>query len=59
MTILDTAVFGIVAGLVTLKVFLLAAAAVLLLRVLTKRARHRSVKPMPARVRHTRLDEYA
>jgi hypothetical protein len=38
MTILETLLFGIVAGLITLKVALLAAAAVLLVYVLAERS---------------------
>ena len=59
MTIIDAVVFGIVAGLVTLKVVLLAAAAVLLVHVLTKRTRQRMLAPAPVPARYTGLDEYA
>ena len=41
MNILDSMLFGIVAGLVSLKVVLLATAAMLLLYALTRSLRHR------------------
>jgi hypothetical protein len=60
MTILETLLLGIVAGLVTLKVALLAAAAVLVVHVLAKRTRRRhKMAHVPVRVRHPKLDEYA
>ena len=59
MTILDTVLFFIVATLVTLKVALLAAAAILLLRVLTRRIHQPGMTPAPVPVRHPRQDGYA
>jgi sorbitol-specific phosphotransferase system component IIC len=59
MTIIDAVFFGFVGGLVTLKVFLLAAAAVLLVHVLTHRVRQRRVAAALTRTRHQRLDRYA
>ena len=54
MTILDTLLFGIVAGLVTLKVVLLAAAAILLLHVLVKRTRRYKMTRAPVAARHSK-----
>lgn len=59
MTIFDTLLFGIVAGLVTLKVALLAAAAILLLHVLVKLTRRHKMAHAPAPVWHSKLDKYA
>ena len=59
MTILDTLLLGIVAGLVTLKVVLLAAAAILLLHVLVERTRRHKMAHAPVPVRHSRVDKYA
>lgn len=52
MTLPDAVLFGFVAGLVTLKVFLLAAAAMLLVHVLTQHVRQRSVAAAPIPARH-------
>jgi len=57
MITLNSLLFGILAGLISLKVVLLAAAAVLLVHGLTVRARRRQVAPTP--VRHRRLDVHA
>lgn len=59
MTILDTLLFGMVAGIVTLKVALLAAATLLLVHVLAKRARSHKRTREPVQVRHPKLDKYA
>ena len=59
MTILDTALFGMLAGIITLKVALLAAAAVLLVHGLTKRIRQHKVNPAVVAARHPGLDLHA
>ncbi len=59
MTILDTLLFGIIAGLVTLKVALLATAAILLLHVLAKRTRPHRMAAAPVMSRHSKLDKFA
>jgi hypothetical protein len=59
MNILDTVLFGMLAGLITLKVLLLATAAVLLVHVLTKRPLQNRATPAPTRARHPRLDVHA
>jgi len=59
MTILDTVLFGMLAGLITLKVALLAAAAVLLVYGLTERIRQRKVAPAKVPVKHPGLDVHA
>ena len=59
MTILDTILFGMLAGVITLKVALLAAAAVLLLYCLKERIRLRKVAPAAAAVRYQGLDVHA
>lgn len=56
MNILDSVLFGMLAGLITLKVLLLAAAAVLLVHVLTKRPLQNRATPAPPRVSLPRLD---
>lgn len=56
MIFLNTLLFGVLAGLISFKIVLLAAAAVLLMHGLTERARLRQVAPAPAPVRHRRLD---
>lgn len=56
MNILDSVLFGMLAGLITLKVLLLAAAAVLLVNVLTKRHVQNRATPAPPRVKYPRLD---
>jgi hypothetical protein len=57
MITLNALLFGILAGLISLKVVLLAAAAVLLVHGLRVRARQRQVARIP--VRHRRLDVHA
>lgn len=59
MTILDAVFFGIVGGLVTLKVLLLATATVLLVNVLTHHIRQRRAAAALTRARYYRLDRYA
>ncbi len=59
MTILDTILFGMLAGVITLKVALLAAAAVLLVHGLTERVRQRKVTPAVVAVKHPGLDVHA
>ena len=59
MNIIDSVVFGMLAGLITLKVLLLATAAVLLVHVLTKRPLRVKAAPSAARPRHPRLDVHA
>jgi hypothetical protein len=59
MTILNTVLFGVLAGLVSLKIVLLAAAAVLFVHGMTQRVAQRRAVPVPARVRPPRLDVHA
>jgi len=59
MNILDTVLFGMLAGVITLKVALLAAAAVLLVRGLTVRIRQFKVAPAKVPVKHPGLDVHA
>ena len=59
MTILDTILFGMLAGVITLKVALLAAAAVLLVYGLTERIRQRKGAPAAVAARHPVLDVHA
>ena len=59
MTILDTILFGMLAGVITLKVALLAAAAVLLVYGLTARIRQRKGAPAAVAARHPGLDVHA
>ncbi len=54
MITVNSLLYGVLAGLISLKVILLAAAAVLLVHGLTERARQRRLAPGP--VRHRRLD---
>jgi hypothetical protein len=56
MTILDTVLFGILAGVITLKVALLASAAVLLVCGMSERIRLRKVAPARVAVKHPGLD---
>jgi hypothetical protein len=56
MTILNTFLLGILAGLITFKIVLLAVAAVLFVYALTERRRQRALTPARAPVRHNRLD---
>jgi 4-amino-4-deoxy-L-arabinose transferase-like glycosyltransferase len=59
MTILETVLFGMIAGVITLKVALLAAAAVLLVYGLTGRIRQRKVAAAAAAVKQTGQDVHA
>jgi hypothetical protein len=59
MNILDTVLFGMLAGVITLKVALLAAAAVLLVHGLTAHVRRLKVAPGAAAVKQTALDVHA
>jgi hypothetical protein len=59
MNILDTVLFGMLTGVITLQVALLAAAAVLLLYGLTERIRQRKVAPAALAVKETGLDVHA
>jgi len=59
MNIPETILFGMLAGIITLKVLLLATAAVLLVHSLTKRARwDRGATAVP-RTRHAHKDAHA
>ena len=59
MNIPDTILFGMLAGVITLKVLLLATAAVLLVHVLTKRARRVRGATAEPRTRHAHKDAHA
>ena len=59
MNILDTVLFGLLAGVITLKVALLAAAAVLLVYGLTERIRQRRMAPAVVAVKQPGLDAHA
>ena len=59
MSILDTVLFGMLAGIITLKVALLAAAAVLLVHGLTERVRQRKVASAAVAVKQPGLDVHA
>jgi len=59
MNILDTVLFGLLAGVITLKVALLAAAAVLLVYGLTERIRQRRIAPAVVAVKQPGLDVHA
>ena len=56
MAILDPVLFGMLAGVITLKVALLAAAAVLLGCALTKRIRQRKIPHAAVAVKYRGLD---
>jgi hypothetical protein len=56
MITVNSLLYGVLAGLISLKVVLLAAAAVLLVHGLTAGIRQRRLAPAPAPVRHRRLD---
>ena len=56
MFAIDSILFGLVATLIGFKVGLLAAATVLLVHVLTKRAWKRKLAPAPDPVRYPELD---
>ena len=59
MTIFDTVIFGVVAALVSLKVILLAAAAVLFVTALSARIRQRKHALRRSSPGHPRLDLWA
>ena len=59
MNIIDSILLGIVAGLVSLKVVLLAAAAMLLLYAMTWHFRHCKATPAAGHVRHARSGKSA
>lgn len=59
MTILDAILFGMLAGAITLKVALLATAAVLLVYGFTGKFRQRKVLPVAVAVKHPGLDIHA
>jgi len=59
MNILDTLLFGMLAGVISLKVALLAAAAVLLVYGLTERVRQRKIAPAAVAVKQPGLDVHA
>ena len=56
MNILDSVLFGMLAGAITLKVALLAAAAMLLVYSLTARVRQIKVAHAPVAAKHPGLD---
>lgn len=59
MNILESILFGMLAGVITLKVLVLAAAAVLLVHVLTQRALPGRGANAAARTRHPRMGAHA
>ena len=59
MIAIETLLFGLVAGLIGVKLALLAAAAVLFVYALTARARQRRVAHAPRPGRQRRLDVHA
>jgi hypothetical protein len=59
MIAIESLLFGLVAGLIGVKLALLAAAAVLFVQALTARARQRRLARPPAPVRQPRLDLHA
>ena len=59
MAILETLLFGMIAGLITRKVALLAAAVLLLIHSLTKRIHQRTASPAAVAAKHPKLDKYA
>jgi hypothetical protein len=59
MTVLDTVLFGMLAGIITLKVTLLAAAAVLLVYGLTERVRQHKVTPVVVAAKHPGPNNHA
>jgi hypothetical protein len=56
VTILDTILFGMLAGVITMKVALLATAAVLFVSGLPEQFRQRKVPPAAVAVKHPGLD---
>ena len=59
MTMLDTVLFSMLAGLITLKVALLASAAMLLAGGISARIRQRSVAPVTIAAKNPGLDRHA
>ena len=59
MTVLDTVLFGMLAGIITLKVALLASAAVLLVCGMSERIRHRQDTPVVLAAKHPGPDGHA
>ncbi len=59
MIIIDNLLYGMLAGLITVKVLLLAIATVLLVHNLAKRPLQKRATPAPARPRRPRIDIYA
>ncbi len=59
MAILETLLFGMIAGLITLKVALLAAAVLLFIHSLTRRIHQHTAAPAAVAAKHPKLDEYA
>jgi hypothetical protein len=58
MNLLDSVLFGMLAGAITLKVVLLAIAAVLLVHALAKRAGPARVTNAVSRTRHPRINAH-
>lgn len=59
MIIIDNVLYGMLAGLITLKVLLLAIATFLLVHNLAKRPLQKRATPAPVRPRRPRIDTYA
>jgi len=59
MIAIETLLFGLLGGLVGLKVFLLGLAAVLFIYTLTERNQQRKMTSVPAPARRPRLDVHA
>jgi hypothetical protein len=59
MTVLDTVLFGMLAGIITLKVTLLASAAVLLVCGMSERIRQRKVTPVVVAAKHPGPNNHA
>ena len=59
MSVLDTVLIGMLAGIITLKVTLLASAAVLLVCGMSERIRQRKVTPVVLAAKHPGPDGHA
>ena len=59
MAILETLLFGMIAGLISLKVALLAAVVLLFIYSLTRRFQQHTAASAAVATKHPRLDEYA
>ena len=59
MMTINSLLFGILAGLISFKIVLLAAATMLFVYGLTERARQRATIPATVPVRHRKLDVHA